>query len=144
MKEDHKGNGQDSEQTFVLMKTCFVFVFRRRLQDVLIKTNIFVLAIRLQDVFKTSSRRLAKNSSRHLRDVFKTFWRRLQDVSQRYLQEVFKTYHQGKLFLSTRLWEPFNTFLRRSFSKTIIYTGICPGNSTSEKFLISAQNLQES
>ena len=29
-----------------------------RLQDVLVKTNIFVLAICLQDVFKTSSRRL--------------------------------------------------------------------------------------
>ena len=41
----------------------------RRLQDVLVKTNIFVLAIRLQDVFKTSSRRLAKTSSRHLQDV---------------------------------------------------------------------------
>ena len=26
----------------------------RRLQDVLVKTNIFVLAIRLQDIFKTS------------------------------------------------------------------------------------------
>ena len=56
----------------------------RRLEDVLVKTNIFVLAIvlprRLQGVFKTSSRRLAKTSSRHLQDVFKTFWRRLQKV----------------------------------------------------------------
>ena len=32
----------------------------RRLQDVLVKTNIFVLAIRLQDVFKTFSRRIIK------------------------------------------------------------------------------------
>ena len=78
-----------SQQTFVLMKTSFFFVVRRhledvliktnifilliRLQDFLIKTNIFVLVIRLQDVFKTSSRRLAKTSSRHLEDVFKTF-----------------------------------------------------------------------
>ena len=42
-----------------------LIVFRRRLQDVFIKINIFVLVIRLQDVFKTSSR--------HLQDVFKMF-----------------------------------------------------------------------
>ena len=129
-------------------------------EDVLIKTNIFVLAIclqdvlprLLQDVFKTSSRRLAKRSSRHLQDVFKTSSkrlqdvlknvfktssRRLQDVLQRYLQDVFKTYHQVKLFLLTRLWEVFNTFLRRSFPKTVIYSrGICLGKTTSDKFMV--------
>ena len=131
-----------------------------RLQDVLVKTNMFVLAIPLQDVFKTSwsrpiclswpyvfkksSRRLAKTSSILFQDVFKTscknvfkkFWRRLQkssrhlqdvlktssrylqSVLQRYLQDVFKMYHQVKLFLLTRLWEVFNTCLRRSFPKT--------------------------
>ena len=85
-----------------------IFVFRRRLkpssrrldqdkyvcvsltssEDVLVKTNIFVLVICLQDVIKTScqdvfktfSRRLAKTSSWHLQDVFKTSSRRLQDV----------------------------------------------------------------
>ena len=46
--------------------------FKRRLQDVLIKTNIFALVIRLQDVFKTFSRRF--------QDVFKTPSRRLQDA----------------------------------------------------------------
>ena len=96
-------------------------------EDVLVKTNIFVLVICLLDVFKTSSRRL--------QDVFKTSSRRLQDI--------FKTYHQVKLFLLTRLWEAFNTFLRRSFPKTIIYRGICPGNTTSDKFMVSVQNLQE-
>ena len=45
----------------------------RRLQEVLVKTNIFLLAVRLQDVFKTFSRRL--------RDVFKTSSRHLQDIS---------------------------------------------------------------
>ena len=115
----------------------------RRLQGVLIKTNIFALAIRLQDAFKrlqdalprrlqnffkTSSRRLAKMSSRYLQDVFKTssrylqdvfktswklltktslrrlqdvcktFWIRLQDVLQRCLQDFSKTYHRVKLF----------------------------------------------
>ena len=93
-------------------KTSFVFGFRRRLQDVLIKTNIFALVIRLQktfsrrlqdvfvktnvfalaihlqDVFKTSWRPLPKAPSRHLQDVLKTFWRCLQGVS-RHLQDVW-------------------------------------------------------
>ena len=149
------------------MKTSFVFVFRRCLQDVFIKTNMFTLALhlqktssrrlgqdqyillghtssrRLQNVFKMSSRRLQDVLSKRLQDVFKTSSRRLQDVLQRYLQDVFKTYHQVKLFLLTRLWEAFNTFLRRSFPKTIIYRGICPGNTTSDKFMVSVQNLQE-
>ena len=35
-----------------VLKTFFVFVFRRHLH-VLIKTNIYALTVRLQDVFKT-------------------------------------------------------------------------------------------
>ena len=180
-KDEHALFGQGrAQQTFALMKTSWrrlEDVFRLRLQktssrrldqdeyvrlsltsseDVLVKTNIFVLAIRLQDVFqdknifkissrrlqnvfKTSSSRLAKTSSRCLQNVFKTSWK----TSSRHLQDVFKTYHQVKLFLLTRLWEAFNTFLRRSFPKTIIYRGICPGNTTSDKFMVSVQNLQE-
>ena len=68
----------------------------RRLQDVLIKTNMFTLALCLQ---KTSSRRLGEDqyirlgytSSRRLQDVFKTSSRHLQDVfktSSRHLQDV--------------------------------------------------------
>ena len=64
-----------------VLKTSFIFVFRRRLQDVLIKTNMFALALRLQ---KTSSRRLGQDqyiclshmSSRRLQDVFKKSWSR--------------------------------------------------------------------
>ena len=83
-------------------------------EDVLIKTNMFALALRLQ-----------KTSSRHL-------------------QDVFKTYYQVKLFLLTRLWEAFNTFLRRSFLKTVIYSrGICLGNTTSDKFMVIVQNLKD-
>ena len=109
------------------LKTSFVFVFRRRLnqneyvrlsltssrrlQDLLVKTNIFVLAIRLQDVFKTSSRRLQDIFETSCQDVFKTSWktssRHLQDVLQRDLQDVFKTHHQVKLFLLTCLREAF-------------------------------------
>ena len=82
-----------SQQTFILMKTswrriedviclCLQKMSSRRLdqdehirlshapsrrrQDVLVKTNIFVLVTR----FKTSSRRLRKTSSRHLQEKF--------------------------------------------------------------------------
>ena len=76
----------------------------KRLQDVFIQTNMFVLALRLQ---KTSSRRLGQDqyirlghaSSKPLQDVFKRSWqelfktfsRRLQDVLPRCLQGAFKT-----------------------------------------------------
>ena len=47
-----------------------------------------ILQKRLQDVFKTSSRRLANTSSKrlqdvlqiHFEDIFTTFWRRLQNI----------------------------------------------------------------
>ena len=81
-----------------VLKTSFVFVFRRRLQDVLIKTNMLDLALRLQ---KTSSRCLQDVLVKTnifvlvicLQDIFKTSSRRLQDVfktSSRRLQDVFK------------------------------------------------------
>ena len=96
----------------------------RRLQDVLIKTNIFALLIilqmtssrvfktssrRFQDIFKTSSRcfeNVFKTSPRHLRDVIKTSSRRFQDVLKthsRRLQDIFKTLFN----------DIFKTFLRR-------------------------------
>ena len=68
-------------------------VFRCLDQDVYIhlshtsKTNIFILVIGVQDVFKTSSRRL---------------------------QNVFNRYHQVKLFFLACLRGVFNTFLRRT------------------------------
>ena len=81
------------QQTFILMKMPFVFTFRRRLQDalmktnifsliirlqyVLVKTNIFVLSIRLQDVLKMFSRHLQDDPQIRLDDIFKTFWRRI-------------------------------------------------------------------
>ena len=84
-------------------------------EDVLIKTNMFALALRLQktswsrpiysswlyvfktssrrfqDVFKTSSRRLAKMSSRRFQDVFKTSCKNVFKTSSRRLQDVLKT-----------------------------------------------------
>ena len=103
------------------------------------KTDSKMSSRRLQDVFKTSSRRLQD----FLKNVFKIPSRHLQEVLQRYLQYFFKTYHQVKLFLLTRLWEAFNTFLRRSFPKTVIYRGICLSNTSSDKFMVSVPNLQE-
>ena len=66
----------------------------RRLQEVLVKTNIFVLAIRLQEVFKTFSRRLAKTSSRGFQDVFKASWKNVVKTSSRRLQDVLQRYLQ--------------------------------------------------
>ena len=75
------------QQTFVLMKTssrCLDQDQYNRLGD--------TSSRRLQDVFKTSSRRPAKACSRHLQDVFKTCSRRLAKAFSRYLQDVFKTF----------------------------------------------------
>ena len=126
-----------SQQTFVLMKTPWRRLSSSSSEEVLIRTNIFTLLIRLQKtssevVFKTSSRRVAKTFSRHLEDifktssrylqevllrrfqeVFKTSSRQLQDVLQRCLQDLFKTYHRVNLFLLTRFQEVFETFSKR-------------------------------
>ena len=111
-----------------VLKTFFVFIFRRRLQDFLIKTNMFALALRLQ---KTSSRRLPwsrpiysswlyvfKTPSRRLQNVLP---RRLQDVLQRRLQDIFKTFLRrfedvfktSSRRLKKRLQDIFKTSSRR-------------------------------
>ena len=59
-----------SEDVFLIKIIIIVLIIR--LQDVLLS--------RFQEVFKTSSRRLATMSSGHLQDVFKTFTRYIQDV----------------------------------------------------------------
>ena len=89
-----KGNEESTQQTFVLMKTssrrldqdeyircCHTSLetFSRRLEEVLIKTKhsswpyVFIRQIVLKtpckNVFKTSSRRLAKMFSRRFQDV---------------------------------------------------------------------------
>ena len=58
------------------------YVFKKCLQDLLIKADIFVLVIRLQ---KISSRRLDLDEY-----ICKTSLRRLQDSLPRHLQDVFK------------------------------------------------------
>ena len=89
----------------------------RRLQDILIKTNIFALVIHLQktieDVFKTfysspiysywpyvfntSCQYVFKMFSRRFQDVFKTF------SSRRFLQDVFKASRRLNKTSSRRL-----------------------------------------
>ena len=98
---------------------------------------------RFQDIFKTSSKRLQDVWQKRLQEILKTSWKYLEDVLQKCLQDVFEAYHQVNLFLLKRLREVFNTFLRRSSPKTVMYRGICLGNTTSEKFMVSVQNLQE-
>ena len=120
-EEKNKISADLPKHTFLLMKTSYrrlENVFRLRLPDVLIKTNIFVLLIRLQ---KTCSRRLQDVLIKtniivlviHLQDVFNTFRSYLQDVLQRCLQDVFKTYYHSKLFLLTRFQDVFETYSKR-------------------------------
>ena len=120
-------------------------------KEVLVKT--LVLAIPVKYIFKTSSNRLAKTSSRRFQDVskmscqnvFKTSSRRfakgpsrcLAKLSSRYLQDVFETSCK----------DVFKTFSRSikhvSFPMNVIYRAICLDNTTCEKFMVSVQNLQE-
>ena len=64
-----------------VLKTFFVFIFRRRFcQDQYIRLG-YTSSRRLQDVFKTFSRRLQEVLPRHL-----------QGVLQKRLQDIFKTF----------------------------------------------------
>ena len=104
-----------------VLKTSFVIVLRRRLQEVDNYIRLgHISSRRLQDVFMTSSRCLRDvilrclqgvlktSSSKHYQDIFKTYSKRLQDVFQRCFQDVFKKYHQVKLFSVTRLPDSTN------------------------------------
>ena len=84
-----------------VLKTSFVFVFRRRLdQDEYVRLSLTssedvfkTSSRRFQDVFKTSSRRLAKTSSRRLaktssRRLAKTSSRSFAKISSRCFQDV--------------------------------------------------------
>ena len=110
----------------------------RRLQDVLIKTNIFALVIRLQKTSSrrlgqdqyirlshTSSRRLAKIYSIHLQDVLKTssgrfaktFSKRLQDVLQKHLQDIFKTSSRRFEDIFMTVWKRLPKISSRRFQE---------------------------
>ena len=113
-----------------VLKTSFVFVFRRRLPRQIYSLYSYVSRRRLQDVlktpwsipiysswpyvFKTFSRRLQSVLQNSLQDIFttscqdvlKTFSKPLQDVLQKRLQDIFKT-------SSTRFEDLFQTSSRR-------------------------------
>ena len=80
-----------------VLKTSFVFVFTRRLNQ---DEYIHFTHTSSEDVFKTSSRRLDQDqyirlghtTSRRPREVFKTSWENIFKTSSKYLQDVFKTY----------------------------------------------------
>ena len=139
-----------------VLKTSFVFVFRRclqdvliktnifalviRLQDVLIKTNIFVLVIRLQDVFKMSSRRLKDVLPRRLQDVLKASSRRLAKTSSRHLAKTSS--RRLRDIFQRSCMDAFKMFWRRIIRLNCLPSSrICLGY-TSEKFMVSGENLQ--
>ena len=111
---------------------------------------------RVQDVFRTSSRHLQdvlKTSSRRLQNVFKTSSRRIQDLfktSSRCLRDVFKTSSRLPSKISSRRFQgiPSSSFVllntsSRSIQHVSLYRGIYLGNTISEKFMVSVQNLRE-
>ena len=129
----------------------FLEACSRGLQDVLIKKNIFSLVKRLQkkswwcldqdkyirlghkssgrlqDVFKTSSRRLAKASSRQVQNIFKMFeviFKTFsQDVLKTSCKDVFKTFSRRTISLNcfsrSHFWEIFGQC--RKFAKVITF-----------------------
>ena len=138
-------------------RICFhySYIFRRRLQGVLIKTNIFVLAIRLQDVFKVFSRRVQdvfktlcqdifktfsrhlkenlqdifRTSSRRLEGIFKMSSKRLQDLLQKRLQDILKASSRLLNKSSRRFQDIFNMFCYgffKTFARNIIKLNCLP------------------
>ena len=92
----NSAHSKTSQQTFVLMKTSFVFVLRRRLdQDEYVRLRL----TSSEDVFKTSWSRpiysswpyVFKTSSRRFQDVFKTPCKNVSKTSSRPFEGVFKT-----------------------------------------------------
>ena len=153
-----------TQQTFVLMKTSwrrldqdeyvrlsltssedvFKTSSRRLGQDQYIRLG-HTSSRRLQNVFKTSSRRLQivfKTSSRRLQDVVKTFWRHLQDVFKTSSTRLAKISSRGFQGVPSSLFVLVNTSTR-SIQHLSLCRGICLGNTTSEKFMVNVQNLQE-
>ena len=90
---NRKGKKPATQQTFLVFQDVFKTSWRR------LQRNTFHFPRRLEDVFKTTSRRICNTSSWN---VFKT--------SSRRLQGVFKTYSRHP---PRRLQDAFNTSSRR-------------------------------
>ena len=117
----------------------------RRLQDVLIKTNIFVLAIRLQYVLRKRFEDIFKTCSRRLQDVLQN---RLRDIFKMFCKDVFKALSRRVINLNYSWSYNFKTSsrcIRNVFEKNCsdgylqeVFLG-----DTSEKFMVSVQNFKE-
>ena len=75
------------------------------IQYVVVKTNIFVLVIGLQDVFKRSCKSVFKTSWKHVQDVFKRSSKHLQYVLLRCFEFAFKTSSRRLAKMSSRYFE---------------------------------------
>ena len=82
-----------------MLKTSFVFVFRWRLQDVFIKTNIFALLIRLRK--RSWSRQIYSS------------WSYVFNTSSRRFQDVFKTSS------SREIYSPYSRLQKTSWTRPI-------------------------
>ena len=113
-----------------VLKTSFVFVFRRRLQKTASRRldqdgYIHLTHTSSEDVFKTSSRRLEQDQYIRLghtssRRLAKTYSKRLQDVFKTSCKNVFKTSsrHLGKTFWR-RLQNVFKTSCKNAFKTSL-------------------------
>ena len=74
-------------------------------EDVFVKNNTFVLAIPLQDTFKTFSRRFQDVLPRRLQNSFNPSCKNVFKTSSRRLQNVFKTFSRRLAKMSSRRFE---------------------------------------
>ena len=70
--------------------------------------------IRLENILNISLQEVLKTSWRRLEDVFKTSWRRLEDVLKTFLQDVLKTSGQAVLKMS---WRHLGNALKTSWRR---------------------------
>ena len=83
-----------------VLKTSFVFVFRRRLQDVFKTSWSRPIYSSWLYVFKTSCKNFFKTSSRRLQDIFKTLSRRFEDAFKTSCKDIFKTFSRRTIKLN--------------------------------------------
>ena len=103
-----------------VLKMSFFFVFRGRLQDVLVKKTLFGLVTRLQKPYK---------------DVFETYTNGLVNITSRHIQNVFKTYLSRKLAIDNNTSSTsFQNVLQRWISTEIFSLA-----TNLEEFMIMVQ-----
>ena len=131
---------------FVLVKTSWRRLSSLSSENVL-KTlwSSRTISLHCSCVFKTSSRRLDRDeyirlihiSSRRLQDFFKTSSRRLAITSSRRFQDAFKMYYQIKMFLLTRLQDVCceDDYLQKNVSRPHVWETYYQGTNFPRVFL---------